>query len=136
MRGLLAAALLGLALPAGAGPALDYLLQCQGCHLPDGSGAPGRVPDLRDQIGSFLLVPGGRAYLVRVPGSAQSPLSDAALARVLNWMIAEFGPAAVAGSFEPFTAEEVARHRAEPLVQVETLREELLAAIEATGEAR
>ena len=51
-------------------------------------------------MGTFLTVPGGREYLVRVPGSAQSPLSDAELARVLNWMIRAFGPPAIAADFD------------------------------------
>ena len=52
---------------------VDYMLNCQGCHLPDGSGFPARqVPDLRNRMGSFLSVPGGREYLVQVPGTAQT----------------------------------------------------------------
>ena len=71
-------------------PQILYMLQCQGCHLADGTGAPGAVPSL-EGMGRFLSVPGGREYLVRVPGSAQSPLSDLELAEVLNWMLREFG---------------------------------------------
>jgi hypothetical protein len=106
------------------------MLQCQGCHLPDGSGSPGSVPDLRGELARFLHVPGGRSYLVQVPGSAQSPLSDAALAAVLNWMLRRFGPEAALRDFEPFDAEEVARARAAPaLVDVATRRAELLRAL-------
>ena len=50
-------------------PRVDYMLQCQGCHLADGAGSPGAVPDLRGSLGRFLAVPGGREYLVRVPGA-------------------------------------------------------------------
>ncbi len=107
-------------------PDIDYMLQCRSCHLADGAGAPGRVPDLRDQIGLFLTVQGGREFLIRVPGSSQSPLDDARLAAVLNWMVREFGPASVAASFEPFDSEEVARHRSEPLIDVEGKRAGLL----------
>jgi mono/diheme cytochrome c family protein len=122
----LAALLLGSAFEARAeDPRIDYMLHCQGCHLPDGSGAPGAVPSLRDSIGRFLEVPGGRAFLVRVPGSAMSALDDAALASVLNWMIGQFGPQAASG-FTPFDADEVTRYRSRPLVDVEATRHELL----------
>ena len=80
------------------------MLECRGCHLPDGSGATG-VPDLRDGIGRFVSVDGGRAYLVQVPGSSQSALDDAALAAVLNWMIRAFGPAEVAASWSASTVQ-------------------------------
>ncbi len=111
-------------------PALDYMLHCRGCHLADGTGSPGAVPSLAGIVGKFLSVPGGREYLVRVPGSAQSALTDASLAGVLNWMIREFGPAAVSRDFVPFDAEEVSRYRDPPLTDVEDLRRELLRRIE------
>jgi len=107
-------------------PQVDYLLQCQGCHRADGSGTPNSVPPLRDFVGRFLTVPGGREYLIRVPGSAQSPLDDAELAAVLNWMIERFGPAETSAAFTPFSAEEVARLRRPPLTDVESVRSDLL----------
>jgi hypothetical protein len=114
--------------PAGAGPRVDYMLECQGCHLGDGSGSPGAVPDLRVSLGPLLRAPDGRAFLVRVPGSALSPLSDAELAAVLNWMIASFAPRATAKSFVPYGATEVGGLRAEPLLEVDRVRAELLRA--------
>jgi cytochrome c551/c552 len=116
--------------PARADPAIDYMLQCQGCHAPDGSGAPGAVPDLRGNLARFARVPGGREYLIRVPGSAQSPLSDAGLAALLDWMIREFGPADAAREVPAFSAEEVARHRRPPLLEVQNVRRGLLLQIE------
>lgn len=122
--------LLGLALaagPAGAGdPHLDYMLECQGCHRADGSGSPGAVPDLRGSLERLLSAPGGRDFVVRVPGSATSRLSDAALAGVLNWMVRRFAPALT--GFQPYAAAEVGRLRADPLVDVEGRRAELLSA--------
>lgn len=130
------ALLLAVAGPASArDPQIDYMLECQGCHLADGAGAPGAVPDLRGSVGRFLLVPRGRAYLVRVPGAATSRLSDAELAAVLNWMVRRFGPARVTADFAPFTADEVARERSRPLLEVQALREELLRALEASPSA-
>lgn len=105
----------------------DYMLNCQGCHLPDGSGFPARqVPDLRGQMGRFLQVPGGREFLVQVPGSAQTALTDADLARLLNWMLVRFGPAQPAEGLQPYTAAEVGELREHPLVNVTQVRSELL----------
>ena len=126
-----AVALLAAATARAADPRVDYMIQCQGCHLADGSGAPGAVPDLRGSLGRFLGVPGGREYLVRVPGAAQSSLSDERLAALLDWMIREFGPAEAAAQLEPYRAEEVARWRADPYVEVQTVRRDLLRRIEA-----
>lgn len=122
----LAALSLALATPARAEtPEVNYLLQCQGCHLPDGSGKPGAVPDLKD-LGRFLAVPGGREYLVRVPGAAQSPLSDADLAALLTWMVSRFAPAEQTRDFEPYTADEVGAVRRPPLADVAATRARLL----------
>mgnify|MGYP001765019447 CR=1 FL=1 len=105
----------------------DYMLNCQGCHLPDGSGFPARqVPDLREQMGRFLSVPGGREFLVQVPGSAQSALNDADLARVLNWMLQRFSAAQLPADFQPYTAAEVGALRQQPLARVSEVRSELL----------
>ncbi len=35
------------------------MLNCQGCHLGDGSGLPGVVPSMRGIVAGFLDVPGG-----------------------------------------------------------------------------
>ena len=115
--------------PAHANPRSNYMLQCPGCHMADGSGSLGSVPDLRGRLGLFLGVEGGREFLIRVPGSAQSPLSNSELAEVLNWMIREFGPAQVSESFVRFTAEEIALHR-RPLADVAPLRRILMERIE------
>ena len=105
----------------------DYMLKCQGCHLPDGSGFPARqVPDLRNQMGRFLSVPGGREFLVQVPGSAQTALNDADLARLLNWMLLRFSAAQLPADFQPYTAAEIGALRKQPLAQVSEVRSELL----------
>ena len=105
----------------------DYMLNCQGCHLPDGSGFPARqVPDLRNQMGRFLSVPGGREFLVQVPGSAQTALNDADLARLLNWMLLRFSAAQLPANFQPYTAAEIGALRRQPLAQVSEVRSELL----------
>ncbi|TFG96603.1 MAG: hypothetical protein E4H11_03170 [Myxococcales bacterium] len=105
---------------------LLYMLHCQGCHLADGAGKAGEVPSLVGTLGRFLAVPGGRAYLVQVPGSAHSPLSDIELASVLNWMLASLGPAADALDFVAYDAAEVAQYRSTPLVDVAAARADLV----------
>ncbi len=107
-------------------PEIDYMLECRGCHLADGTGSPGSVPPLRETMAKFLSVPGGREFLVQVPGSAQSPLDDEALAGVLNWMLAEFGPSEFVAGAPPYTASEVSRLRTAPLIDVEGTRRALI----------
>ena len=105
----------------------DYMLNCQGCHLPDGSGNPQRqVPAFPGQLGKFLSVPDGRAYLVQVPGSALSGLSDDALAGVLNWMLVTFSAAELPADFKPYTGAELHAWRQTSPVDIERVRRELL----------
>lgn len=112
----------GLALPAAANnPRFDYLLHCGGCHIEDGSGNPPEVPDLREDMAYMIGFEAGRAYMVQVPGSSQAPLSDAALAGVLNWMMETYYPQ-LGGDFERFTAEEVTGHRAKRLLDPKQAR--------------
>lgn len=104
-----------------------YMLQCQGCHLASGLGLPGEVPGLNGLPGKLLEVRGGREFLVRVPGAANSPLDDAELAATLNWMLREFSAATLAADFTPFSAAEVARLRAAgALVDIKSARSGLL----------
>jgi len=125
-----AAALLAAAC-AAAPPALtpkpqaDYMLNCQGCHLPDGTGAAGKVPSLRTSLAPLARSAAGRRYLVQVPGAAQSALSDAELAQVPNWMVRNLS-ARPPPQFREFTAPEVGRYRASPLVAVRATRARLL----------
>ena len=111
------------------GPALDYALNCQGCHRADGAATPGSVPALAGSVGKFLRVPGGREYLARVPGVAQAPLDDAATAAVLNWVLERFDHDDMPADFAPYTAAEVGRLRRSPLTDVERVRRELIEAI-------
>ena len=106
-------------------PQADYMLNCQGCHLPDGSGAAGKVPSLRTSLAPLMRSEAGRRYLVQVPGAAQSALSDAELAQVLNWMVRTLS-APPLPQFRDFTPQEVARYRATPLVAVRAARARLL----------
>jgi mono/diheme cytochrome c family protein len=131
-RLLLVLAAVVAAVPAAraASPAVAYALNCQGCHRADGSGTPGSVPALAGSVGRFLRIPGGREYLVQVPGVAQAPLDDAAIAGVLNWIVERFDRAGAPADFAPYTASEVARLRRQPLTDVDAVRERLLRTLE------
>jgi mono/diheme cytochrome c family protein len=116
---------LGATSAAAYEPRVNYQLQCMGCHTADGAGQPGRVPSVRDSLGRLALTPEGRSYLIRVPGVAQSPLSDADTAAVLNWMIKTLSDSPPE-RFDAITAEEVARWRHQPLADVTAARARLL----------
>jgi mono/diheme cytochrome c family protein len=109
------------------GPQLDYALHCQGCHLVDGKGLPGAVPPLAGSVALLASRPGGREYLVRVPGVAQAALGDAALAALLDWVVARFAEGDVPAGFAPYTEEEVGRWRRRPLTDVGAARSALFA---------
>lgn len=116
---------------SGNSPHVNYMLHCQGCHLPEGIGHPGLVPSLNGNVGKFLSAEGGRAYLVQVPGSAQSTLSDAELAEVLNWMLPRFDPKNTPQGFQAFTADEVNRYRTVRIQNVSEIRSDLLSRVSA-----
>lgn len=118
-----------LAVAAAGDPRKDYMLHCQGCHGPDGRGAPGAVPPFPGQVSQFLHVDGGREYLIRVPGVSQSELDDARLAAVLNWIVEELDGASRPPQAPPFTAAEVGRWRRPPLTNVDEVRAALLRAL-------
>ena len=104
----------------------NYMLMCQGCHLVDGTGTADKVPALKDKVGRFLNIEGGREYLIQVPGTSQSLLTDQEVAAVLNWILNEFSHAELPADFEPYTKDEVARYRYEPLANASKVRAALL----------
>lgn len=105
---------------------INYILHCQGCHLADGSGTPTKVPALKHEVGRFLHVAGGREFLIQVPGTAQSALSDNEVADVLNWILENFSRDELPADFVPYTADEISRHR-QPLTNVNAVRTALIA---------
>jgi hypothetical protein len=107
-------------------PQANYMLNCMGCHIADGSGAPGKVPSVRDFLVRLASSAAGRRYLVQVPGASQSPLSNLELAQVLSWMVRNLSAQPVPRDFVDFTADEVARYRKTPLVDVREARARLL----------
>ena len=121
--------------PLRASPFEDYALHCMGCHGTRAEGVPGKVPPLAHSLGQFLRSPAGRNYVLRVPGAANSALSDAQLAAVLNWLVKEFNTADVAPGTPGFTTEEVTRWRHSPLDSVLATRQSVVATLAATGAA-
>ena len=118
---------LDIAVASNYTPKVNYTLHCQGCHLVDGSGTEGKVPALKNEVGRFLEVSGGREYLIQVPGTSQSPMSDAEIAEVLNWILENFSADQLPAGFVPYTTQEVSNVRLQPLANVSAVREDLLA---------
>ena len=113
----------------------NWALNCQGCHRLDGTGSDATAPGLAGTVAKFLRVPGGREYLVRVPGVATSPLPDADLAEVMNWMLWRFDREHLPSNFQPFTAAELGPLRARPLrLEAAGMRRELLSKAQASGQ--
>ena len=126
---------LGLGFQGGAQayePRINYMLHCMGCHTPDGSGEPGRVPPIKLTLAPMATSAAGRRFLVQVPGSSQSRLSDAELAEVLNWMIENLSVTKPV-RFAHFTAAEVASYRRTRLVGVRAAREKLIQSLPAVS---
>ncbi len=106
----------------------NYQMFCQGCHVGNGVGGKS-VPNLKGFMGHFLKSQKGREYLVKVPGSANSVLSDAQLAEVLNWKLREFAEDSIPDNWAQYTGEEVAKYRKDPLLEVVEYRKQLIAEI-------
>ena len=130
----LLAVLLPLAALAGERPRTNFLLHCSGCHQPDGSGsAQNGIPNMKDRVGHFLRLAEGRAFLVQVPGTAQSSLGDGETAELLNWMVVALSPHAVPANLLPYTRDEVARLRATPLNDVAAVRASVVGRLQQMG---
>lgn len=111
----------------------QFVLHCVGCHGVDASGSVvGNVPDMR-QLGRFLRVDGGRAFVIKVPGVMGSGLSDQQVADVTNWVLATLAADSVPPAHTPYTAEEVQRARAAPLLDVAATRAQLVERARAQG---
>ena len=136
IRSIAVLALALTALPAAgadAGRGL-YVLHCAGCHQLDGTGsAAHQIPDMKGRVGYFLNLPEGRAFLVQVPGTSNSALSDAEVAVLLNWMLPQFSRAEIPTGFVPYTADEVTRLRSQRLDDVAGTRTAIVARLASKG---
>jgi mono/diheme cytochrome c family protein len=127
-----AAALVALSAHA-ANPAQDYILNCMGCHGTQAQGIPGKVPPLANSLSRFMRSAAGRNYVVRVPGAANSALSDEQLAAVLNWLAVTYDSSAPAIQPAAFTSTEVAAVRHQPLLSVLATRSAVVHNLATTG---
>lgn len=101
---------------AGYSAHTNYMLHCQGCHGADGVGElPNKVPPLLDSLGYFLHVPGGRAFMIQVPGVSNTPMNDREVADLMNFVLRRYSEAQLPESFRPYSAKEVEAFRREPL---------------------
>ena len=116
---------------------VDYMLKCQGCHRIDGGGDDASNPPIRDMVARFLTVPGGRAFIGRVPGVATTDLDDARLANLVNWTLYTFDPQHVPADFRPYTAAELGALRQNPLrLERAAVRARLVAGFMQAGKNR
>ncbi|MDB6090999.1 MAG: cytochrome c, class [Gammaproteobacteria bacterium] len=124
-----------VAATAYASPAQDYMLYCMGCHGAQAEGVPGKVPPLAHALGRYMRTPAGRNYVLRVPGAANSVLSDEQLAAVLNWLAQSFDADELSSAVPLFSAAEVTRLRHSPLASVLAARSAVVRDLATTGTA-
>jgi hypothetical protein len=114
----------------------DYVLHCSGCHSMDGSGHPEfGVPDFRNQVGYFLRLPEGRAFLMQVPGLLNAGLPDARRAAVTNYVVKTFAGDSLPPDFLPYTTEEAKRYRENRPADIAARRAQLYQRLNGLGYA-
>ena len=138
MKRLISAMLLALvanhAMSAGSSPQTNYMLHCSGCHGPSGAGNPEvGIPNMRGAIGHFLKAKHGREFLIQVPGTSQTSMSDADVAVMMNWMLQQFSASEVPAGMLPYTEQEVRQLRANRLVDVPARRAAIISDLKAQG---
>ena len=112
----------------------DYVLKCSGCHNMDGSGHPEKgIPDFRGQIGYFVLLPQGRAFLMQVAGLMNSGLPDERAAAVTTYIVETFAGPSLPPDFQPYTAKEAKRYRESRPADIMYRRKALYRQITAAG---
>lgn len=120
--------------PNGLSAQLNYLRYCSGCHGEEGAGRPSKgVPNMRGVLGHFLRVDGGREFIVRVPGVSYTPLADADVAALMNWLLAGIADPSRPPGTAPYTTEEVARLRSTRMADIPGTRAELVKRMGAAG---
>lgn len=108
---------------------VNYMLHCQGCHLPDAVGIGDEVPRMKDFLGYFLHDDRGREFVVQVPGVATAQLPDDEIAELLNWLLLRYSGDQLPENYVPYTAAEVGALRRTPVSDPAVLRRELLRVI-------
>ena len=95
-----------------------------GCHLMMVRCAPPAIPRLKDR----LVLPNNSARSgipCAGPGAANSLLTDARLAAVLNWIVTEYAGASQPANWTPYEVAEVAKYRKNRPADVDVLRHTL-----------
>ena len=87
------------------------MIHCMGCHAMDGNGLPPEVPAFDSTLGDIVGKPGGRAYLIQVPGASQSPIDDERLAKVLSWLLHQYVGEDLPENFQDISTAEVNQFR-------------------------
>ena len=118
----------------GHSPQMNYRQYCSGCHREDARGAPAKgVPNMRGVLGHFLCVEGGREFIVKVPGVSHTPLADADVAELMNWLLTDVARPSLPKGTPPYTTEEVARLRSTRIVDIPATRARLVRQMHAAG---
>jgi len=128
---LLAGTFLGPCAFAASPGQATYEAQCAACHQPDGTGAAGLAPPLRDHLAQYLTTEDGRAYLARIlisgmvgpitvdgaPFSGLMPsfakLDDASLAETITYVLASMNGAG--GAIAPQAVAEARKAQPTPV---------------------
>jgi len=105
---------------------VNYMIHCQGCHLPEAAGYPGKVPRMRDFVGYFLHSREGREFIIRVPGVSTSSLANDEVTELMNWLLLTYSAPQLPEDFVPFTVDEVAALRPDLETDPETTRRGIL----------
>lgn len=116
-----------------------YLESCGGCHGLQGRSWDPDVPRLDGVVGQFLCSAEARDYVVRLPNVAFARQDDAALTQLLNFVMFTLGGDSVPAGAQPYTVDEVAALRRQPLKNkdVRRLRGDVLSVVmPACGGAR
>ncbi len=92
---------------------VNYMLHCQGCHLPEAIGFAGKVPRMKDFVGYFLHSKEGREFVIRVPGVATASLPDDELVELMNWLLLTYSAEQLPDPFAPYSVAEVAALRSD-----------------------
>ncbi|XOV83788.1 MAG: hypothetical protein ACFHXK_01480 [bacterium] len=85
---------------------------------------------MKDNLIPFLSTPAGREYLIRVPGVRQVSISDARIAKLLNYVVFTLSEIEGVQQVQPFTEAEVAAHRSRAFLDVPAARQRALDAYE------
>ncbi|BFM08051.1 c-type cytochrome [Halioxenophilus aromaticivorans] len=105
---------------------IHYMLQCQGCHLANGTGTTTGVPDMTEYGALLLKQKQGRKFFIQVPGASNAALNNKQLAAVLNYIVDEI---LQADDVDDFTEQEIANSRGKPLGDVVAHRKSLISSL-------